>query len=72
MTNAYALGEAHPSGPVGVSIGIFMFGFANLAIAYLLGNSLLRNFNHIKVFRKIIGTFFAVPMIIVIIFLNFF
>lgn len=72
MTNAYALGETHPSGPVGVVLEIFMFGIANLLTAFLLGNSILRNFNHVKAFRKIIGTLFALPMIVFIIFLNFF
>ena len=44
LTNAYALGATHPSGPIGVVLEIFMFGIANVGVAYLLGCYIWRYF----------------------------
>ena len=72
LTNAYALGDAHPNGPLGVAIEIFMFGFANIAVAYLLGFYIWRWFFHKSLMRKIAGFVLTIPMMIFLAFLNFF
>ena len=72
IVNAYALGSAHPNGPVGVAIEILMFGVANVAIAYFLGNFIWRNFYHVSSLRKTIGTILSLPLITLAVALNFF
>ena len=72
MTNAYALGAAHPSGPVGVVLEIFMFGIANVGVAFLLGNYVWRYFNHKSVVKNTVATLLSLPMMAFIVFLNFF
>lgn len=72
MTNAYALGAAHPNGPVGVILEIFMFGIANVGVAFLLGCYVWRYFYHISVIKRIVATILALPMMAFIVFLNFF
>ncbi len=72
MMNAYALGAAHPSGPIGVFVEIFMFGIVNIGVAFLLGNYLWRYFNHINAAKKAVATVLALPMMTFIVFLNFF
>ena len=72
MTNAYALGEAHPSGPIGVVMEIFMFGIANVGVAFLLGCYVWRYFFHISFVQKMFATLLAIPMTAFILFLNFF
>ena len=71
VVNAYALGAAHPEGPLGVFVEIMMFGVANIGVAYLLGNFIWRYFNHVAVGRKLIAGILAVPMMTFLIFLNF-
>ena len=72
MTNAYALGAAHPSGPIGVILEIFMFGIANVGVAFLLGCYIWRYFFHIASAQKILAIVLALPMMCFIVFLNFF
>ena len=72
MTNAYALGAAHPSGPIGVVLEIFMFGIANVGVAFLLGCYIWRYFFHIASAQKILAIVLALPMMCFIVFLNFF
>jgi len=72
MTNAYALGAAHPSGPLGVVMEIFMFGIANVGIAFLLGCYIWRYFNHVSPVKNAFAAILALPMIVSIVSLNFF
>lgn len=71
FTNAYALGDAHPSGPVGVVLEILMFGIANVGVAFLLGCYVWRYFNHVSSVKKAAATVLALPMMCFIVFLNF-
>ena len=61
MTNAYALGAAHPSGPLGVVMEIFMFGIANVGIAFLLGCYIWRYFNHVSPVKNAFAAILALP-----------
>ena len=72
MTNAYALGAAHPSGPLGVILEIFMFGIANVGVAFLLGCYVWRYFYHVSAIKKTVATILSIPMMAFIVFLNFF
>lgn len=72
MTNAYALGAAHPSGPLGVILEIFMFGVANVGVAFLLGCYVWRYFYHVSAIIKSVAAILAIPMMVFIVFLNFF
>ena len=72
MTNAYALGAAHPSGPIGVVLEIFMFGIANVGVAFLLGCYVWRYFFHVSMAFKFLAVALALPMMIFVVFLNFF
>jgi hypothetical protein len=71
FTNAYALGDAHPSGPVGVVLEILMFGIANVGVAFLLGCYVWRYFNHVSSGKKAAALILALPMMSFIVFLNF-
>ena len=71
VVNAYALGAAHPEGPLGVAVEIMMFGVANIGVAYLLGNFIWRYFNHVSVSKKLIAGLLAFPMMAFLVFLNF-
>ena len=70
VVNAYALGAAHPEGPLGVAVEIMMFGVANIGVAYLLGNFIWRYFNHVSVSKKLIAGLLALLMAFLV-FLNF-
>jgi len=71
FTNAYALGDAHPSGFVGVVLEILMFGIANVGVAFLLGCYVWRYFNHVNFGKKATALVLALPMMTFIVFLNF-
>jgi hypothetical protein len=72
VTNAYALGATHPNGPIGVVLEIFMFGIANIGVAFLLGCYIWRYFFHISLVKKTFATVLALPMLTFTLFLNFF
>ena len=68
--NAYALGDAHPSGIVGVSTEILMFGIVNVGFSFLLGFFVWRYFFHVQKIKWSVAVL-AFPMIAFILFLNF-
>ena len=69
--NAYALGDAHPNGIVGVSTEILMFGIVNVGVSVILGFYVWRYFLHIQKLRQSIAIL-AFPMMAFVLFLNFF
>ena len=71
FTNAYALGDAHPSGPVGVVLEIMMFAVANIGVSFLLGCYVWRYFYHVNVIKKSCALIVALPMMSFIVLLNF-
>lgn len=68
---AYALGDAHPSGPLGVIIEILMFSFVNVGVSFCLGFVIWRYFFHVQKIKLCIAAL-AFPIMIFILFLNFF
>lgn len=73
FANAVTLGDAHPRGPVGVALEIFMHAIANVGAAALLGFYVWRFFHpNASVEVKSIGFTLAIPIIAFLIFINFF
>lgn len=71
LFNAWVLGDAHPRGSVGVFVEILMFGVANVGAAFLLGCYVWRYFYHVDKIKRTIAAVLALPIIAVILFLNF-
>lgn len=57
--NSWVLGDAYPSGIVGVMVEVLLFAFVNLFIAWSLGHFVLREIRHVKPSRKYIGGYIA-------------
>ena len=71
IVNAYALGAAHPEGPLGVIVEIVMFGIANIGLAYLLGTFIWRYFFHVEITKKLVAYLLAPPLMACLLLLNF-
>ena len=72
ILNALALGDAHPDGPIGVAVPILMFGITNIAVSFILGFFIWSGFYHITNAKRYIATILSIPLILFIIFWNFF
>ena len=71
LFNAWVLGDAHPRGSVGVFAEILMFGIANVGAAFLLGCYVWRYFYHVDKIKKAVANALALPIMAIILFLNF-
>ena len=69
--NAYALGDAHPSGIFGVGAVILMFSIVNAILSFFLGFFVWRYFFHVQKLKRGIATILACVIIVFILFLNF-
>lgn len=71
--NTFILGDAYPTGMLGVMIEVLLFSFINAALAILFGNFILREIQYKFLTRKIIfGVIAGTIVLLSIIILNLF